>query len=352
MTQVGWQAIYLRALEDPDGFWAEQAALVDWIKRPREVRDAISRLPGASLNVCFNALDRHVVAGRADAPALVSATGTLSYARLLEQVAAFAGALNQLGVQPRDRVLVALPPVTEAVVAVLASARVGAVYVPLAPGAADLAQQVDDARPSVAVLTADDLARLDADSPVERCVVLQRPGQPAPLVEGRDVDVDLALRAGATDPAACVAVDAEAPLCRSAAGTDTRASGAAAVALAWAARDVLGLRPGEVGWVDPDVGPAGEPYVALAPLLAGATAVLADDVADADAWHRVVAQHQVTTVLTTPARLGGLPASPILPALRRVLVAVDENTSAGATQALGAPVLPVDLTRLGRLELP
>ena len=155
-----YAATHARSIEDPEGFWLEQARLVDWFAKPTRALDD-SRppfyrwFPDATLNTCYNALDRHVVNGRADQPALVHdspVTGTratYTYAQLLEQVAAFAGALRALGVEKGDRVIVYMPMIPEAVIAMLACARLGAVHSVVFGGfaAKELAARVDDARP-------------------------------------------------------------------------------------------------------------------------------------------------------------------------------------------------------------
>ncbi|MBO0811992.1 MAG: AMP-binding protein, partial [Microlunatus sp.] len=161
---------YRRSLDDPDGFWAEQARAIDWIRRPDTVHslepagagDIDRWFAGGLLNTAYNALDRHVISGRADQPALIfhsAITGrraTFSYAQLLERVAKFGGALQALGVRPGDRVVIYLPMIPEAVFAMLACARIGAVHSVVFGGfaSAELATRIDDARPTVVVSTA------------------------------------------------------------------------------------------------------------------------------------------------------------------------------------------------------
>ncbi len=162
-----------RSLADPEGFWREAAAGIDWITRPTRALDDDTPpfyrwFPDGVLNTCYNALDRHVVAGRSDQPALVHdspVTGTrrtYTYAQLLEQVARFGGVLQALGVGKGDRVVVYMPMVPEAVVAMLACARIGAVHSVVFGGfaAAELAVRIDDARPKVVV---------SASCPTSRC---------------------------------------------------------------------------------------------------------------------------------------------------------------------------------------
>ena len=159
-----YRTTYDRSINDPEGFWAEAAGLIDWIKKPERVLDDDHApfyrwFPGATLNTCFNALDRHVARGAADRTALIydsAVTGvkkTYTYAQLLEEVAAFAGVLRTLGVAQGDRVVVYMPMIPEAVVAMLACARIGAVHSVVFGGFAphELAVRIDDARPTVVV---------------------------------------------------------------------------------------------------------------------------------------------------------------------------------------------------------
>jgi propionyl-CoA synthetase len=155
---------YARSIEDPEAYWAEQAGLVDWIKRPKRVLDADSPpfyrwFPDATLNTCYNALDRHVVRGNGERTALVydsavaDTKASYTYAQLLERTAAFAGALRGFGVEAGDRVVIYMPMIPEAVVAMLACARIGAVHSVVFGGFAprELAVRIDDARPQVVV---------------------------------------------------------------------------------------------------------------------------------------------------------------------------------------------------------
>src|SRR3954470_5579928 len=159
-----YRSVYERSIADPEGFWAEQARLVDWIKKPSRVLDDehppfYRWFPEATLNTCYNALDRHVVRGHGDRTALVydsAVTGTkrsFSYAEMLEQTAAFAGALRGFGVGKGDRVVIYMPMVPEAVIAMLACARLGAVHSVVFGGFAshELAVRIDDALPAVIV---------------------------------------------------------------------------------------------------------------------------------------------------------------------------------------------------------
>ncbi len=160
----GYEQAHRRSLEDPAGFWGDAAGAIDWVTAPRRVLDDDTPpfyrwFPDGVLNTCYNALDRHVIGGRADALALVydsPVTGSgrsYSYAELLELVARFAGVLRALGVEQGDRVVIYMPMVPEAVVAMLACARIGAVHSVVFGGfaPAELAVRIDDARPKVVV---------------------------------------------------------------------------------------------------------------------------------------------------------------------------------------------------------
>ncbi len=391
MSPVGsYQQTYRRSLEDPDGFWGEQAALVDWIHEPRRVLDASRApfyrwFPDATLNTCFNALDRHVIAGRGDQPALIHdspVTGvrrSFTYAELLDRVASFAGALRQLGVEKGDRVVVYLPMVPEAVVAMLACARIGAVHSVVFGGfaAPELAARLDDAAPKVVVSASCGVepGRVVAYKPLldraielarhrpQRCVILQRPQLEASMVDGRDVDFDLAMRAGATDPAECVEVAATDPLyVLYTSGTTgppkgiVRDNGGHAVALTWSMRHVFDVSPGQVWWAASDVGwVVGHSYLVYAPLLGGATTLMYEGkpvgTPDAGAFWRVVEEHEVTALFTAPTAIRAIkredPEGELLgpydtSSLRHLFLAgerLDPETYAWASERLGVPVV-------------
>ena len=304
-----YRSVYERSIADPEGFWGEQAALVDWIKKPTRVLDDdrppfYRWYPDASLNTCYNALDRHVVRGHGDRTALIydsAVTGTkqsLSYARLLVRTAAFAGALRGFGVGKGDRVVIYMPMIPEAVVAMLACARLGAVHSVVFGGFApnELAVRIDDARPKVIVAASCGIEPTRVveykpiiDRALERCehqpdtvVVKQRPQAEAPMREPRDVDWEVAMKAGATEPAESVEVSATDPLyVLYTSGTTgkpkgiVRDNGGHAVAMAWSLPNVYGVREGQVWWTASDVGwVVGHSYIVYAPLINGATTVL------------------------------------------------------------------------------
>jgi len=326
-----------RSLADPEGFWGEAAKAIDWYREPTVVLDRsnppFSRwFADGVLNTCFNAVDRHVRNGRADQPALVydspvTGTGrTYTYRQLMDEVARFAGVLRALGVAAGDRVVIYLPMVPEAVVAMLGCARIGAVHSVVFGGFApnELAIRIDDAAPRVVVSASCGIeaSRIVAYKPIldraielashdpQACVILQRPQAEAALVAGRDVDWAEAM--AAAEPADCVPVPATDPLyILYTSGTTARPKGVVrdngghAVALRWSMANVYDTQPGEVYWAASDVGwVVGHSYIVYGPLLAGCTTVLYEGkpvgTPDAGAFWRVIAEHRVKTLFTAP----------------------------------------------------
>ncbi len=385
-----YREAFRRSIEDPEGFWADQAGLVDWVRKPTRILDRdrppfYRWYPDATLNTCYNALDRHVVAGHADRAALVydspvtGVTRRFSYAELLEKVAAFAGALRGFGVAKGDRVVVYMPMIPEAVVAMLACARLGAVHSVVFGGFAphELAMRIDDARPRVVVSAScgiepsrvveykpmlDRALELATHRP-ETCVVVQRPEVTAELTEPRDVTWDVAMAAGAAEPAECVPVAATDPLyVLYTSGTTgkpkgiVRDNGGHAVAMAWSLPNIYDVRAGEVFWAASDVGwVVGHSYIVYSPLINGATTVLYEGkpvgTPDASAFWRVVAEHRVATLFTAPTAIraikkedpeGRLLADHDLSSLRALYLAgerLDPDTYVWATERLGVPVV-------------
>jgi propionyl-CoA synthetase len=387
---VDYRAEHARSIEDPEGYWAEQADLVDWIRKPRRALDAdrppfYRWFPDGTLNTCYNALDRHVVRGHGDRTALVydsavtGAKASLSFTELLETAAAFAGALRTLGVDAGDRVVIYLPMIPEAVVAMLACARIGAVHSVVFGGFApnELAVRIDDARPKV-VVTAScgiepgrvveykpivDRALELAEHRPATVVVKQRPQAPARLQEPRDLDWDLAMRAGAADPAGCVEVRATDPLyVLYTSGTTgkpkgiVRDNGGHAVAMAWSLPNVFDVHAGQVWWTASDVGwVVGHSYIVYAPLVTGATTVLYEGkpvgTPDAGAFWRVAEEHRVESLFTAPTAIravkkedpeGRLLRGRDLGAFRALFLAgerLDPDTYHWAAERLGVPVV-------------
>ena len=326
-----------RSLEDPEGFWRDAAGLIDWVDPPQRILDGSDApfhrwFPDARLNTCANALDRHVAAGNGERAALIydsPVTGTVrtyTYAELLAAVERLAGALRGLGVGRGDRVVLYMPMVPEAVMGMLACARLGAVHSVVFGGFAphELAVRIDDAEPKV-ILSAscgiegakvlpykpllDRALELASHAP-ERCVILAREQAEAELVAGRDLD--WAQLVAEAEPAPAVPVAATDPLyVLYTSGTTgkpkgvVRDNGGHAVALRWSMEAVYATGPGEVFWAASDVGwVVGHSYIVYAPLLTGATTILYEGkpvgTPDAGAFWRVIEQHGVTTLFTAP----------------------------------------------------
>jgi propionyl-CoA synthetase len=328
---------YARSLRDPDGFWAAVAEDIYWERRWDRVLDD-SRPPyyrwfaGGVLNTCYNALDLHIDRGRGKQRALVydspvtSTIKTFTYFELRDEVARVAGALRRQGIGKGDRVIIYMPMVPEAVVAMLACARIGAVHSVVFGGFAsnELAKRIDDAKPKL-ILSAScgievnrvipykpllDGAVDMATHKVEKCVIFQRPQAVAPLVKGRDLDWgDFVSGAAAAE---CVPLAATDPLyVLYTSGTTgipkgvVRDNGGHAVALKYSMSAVYGMGAGECFWAASDIGwVVGHSYIVYAPLLAGCTTILYEGkpvgTPDPGAFWRLIAQHGVNAMFTAP----------------------------------------------------
>ena len=331
-TYRSWQ-------DHPHGFWMERAAAIEWIEPPHAALDESEApiyrwFPGGRLNTCHNALDRHVEGGRGDQAALIydsPMTGikrSYTYRELRDRTAVLAGALRRLGVNRGDRVIVYMPMVPEAVVAMLACARIGAVHSVVFGGfaAQELAARIDDCEPTLILAAScglepgrvveykpllDRAIELSDHSP--RCVILQRPELEATLVEGRDIDWNDAVEAA--EPAECVALEAADPLyILYTSGTTGRPkgiirdNGGHAVAVTWSVRAVYDAGPGDVYWAASDIGWAvGHTYTVYAPLLAGCTTILYEGkpvgTPDAGAFWRVCEEHGVNVIFMAPTAM-------------------------------------------------
>jgi len=332
-----YEEVYARSITDREGFWAEAAEGIDWDKTWDKVIDA-SNAPfyhwfaGGRLNTCYNALDRHVAGGRGAQPALIydspvtDTVRTYSYAELTDRVARFAGVLAAQGVAKGDRVILYMPMVPEAAIAMLACARLGAIHSVVFGGFAanELAVRIDDAKPRLVVSASCgiepgrvvaykpllDRAIELADHKPEACIILQRDREPAPLIAGRDHDWhDLE---AAAEPHDCVSVAATDPLyILYTSGTTgqpkgvVRDNGGHAVALAWTMKNIYDVDPGEAYWAASDVGwVVGHSYIVYAPLLHGCTTILYEGkpvgTPDPGAFWRVISHHGVSAMFTAP----------------------------------------------------
>ncbi|MCW3477076.1 propionyl-CoA synthetase [Limobrevibacterium gyesilva] len=325
---------------DPAAFWAKAAEGITWDKPCDRVFDPALGLfggwfAGGRLNTCFNAVDRHVLAGRGDQPALIwdspmaGRIETVTYSQLRDRTARVAGALAALGVQRGDRVVIYMPMAPEAAIAMLACARLGAIHSVVFGGfaAAELAKRIEDAEPRVVVSAScglepgrvvqykpllDAAIAFSAHKP-DACLILQRPQATASMVAGRDHDFAAAEAAAApADPVSVAATDPLYILYTS--GTTgkpkgvVRDAGGHAVALHNSMRMVYGVQAGDVYWAASDVGwVVGHSYIVYAPLLAGCTTIMYEGkpvgTPDAGAFWRVCAQHGVRVLFTAPTAL-------------------------------------------------
>jgi propionyl-CoA synthetase len=369
---------------DAAAYWLKAADVVSWIEPPSTACSlrpdgTAAWYPDGMLNTCFNALDRHVAAGRGEQAALIwesPATGArlrLSYAALLDRVARVAGGLRDLGVRKGGRVVICLPPVPECVIAMLACARLGAVHVVTFAGfaATELARRIRDVSPD-AVITATGACRGTRPVPLLPAVrealalspglsparvVLSRPSLPLPLAVG-EVEFSALEQASPVPPVPVAAGDPLYILHTS--GTTgnpkgvVRDNGGHAVAIARSMRLVYGLEPGEVFFTTADPGwVVGHSYGVYGPLFVGATAVLFEGGAvgtpDAGEIWRICARNDVAVLFTAPTVLRAMRQEdpghrlvPKMPALRRIFLAgerMDAPSAAWAQQATGVPVL-------------
>ncbi|PDS86614.1 propionyl-CoA synthetase [Rhizobium sp. L18] len=388
--QNGYHQAYTAWKRDPEAFWREAAADIDWFKPPARVFSPDEGVygrwfSGAETNTCHNCLDRHVTAGRGGETAVIfdsAMTGEkrrFTYDEVLDEVKAIAATLLDLGIAGGDRVILYMPMVPQAVFSMLACARIGAVHSVVFGGfaASELAARIDDCGAKL-VITAScglepgrivaykplvDQALMLARSKPERCLVLQRPELRADLVSGRDQDFEAAVAQHRGAEIACVPVKATDPLyILYTSGTTgqpkgvVRDNGGHLVALNWSMRNIYGLKPGEVFWTASDIGwVVGHSYIVYAPLISGVTTLIFEGkpvgTPDAGAFWRVVSEYNVRVLFTAPTAFrairredgdGELMRRYPMPDLRALFLAgerADPETLKWAERMLAIPVI-------------
>jgi propionyl-CoA synthetase len=387
IPMTNYQSAYAQSMADPNEFWGNAAKLVKWDKNPKVILDDSNPplyrwFSDGMLNTCYNALDRHVIDGRADQPAVIhesAITGkslTLTYAQMLEKVARFAGALRMAGVEKGDRVVIYMPMVPEALIAMLATARLGAVHSVVFGGfaPAELAARIDDAKPKVIVSAScgleptriveykpmlDESIQLAKHKP-DRCIILQREQH---VVELGPTDMDWKDAMAMAEPAECVSVAATDPLyILYTSGTTgkpkgiVRDNGGHAVALTWSMKNVYNIEAGDMWWSASDVGwVVGHSYIVYAPLFAGATTIVFEGkpvgTPDAGTFWRVIEKYGVKGLFTAPTAIrairkedytGEFIKKTDLSKFENLFLAgerLDPDTYHWATQHLGVPVI-------------
>ena len=334
-----YDAVFKKSIEDPNGFWAEAAEDCHWYKKWDKVLDDTNKpfyrwFTGGEINTCYNALDLHIDQGRGDQYALIydsPVTNTIkkyTYRELRDEVARFAGVLAGLNVHKGDRVLIYMPMIAEAAIAMLACARIGAVHSVVFGGFApnELATRINDAKPKVIVSASCgiEVARVIPYKPLldqaisaskdgckpQNCIIFQRPMETAEMIAGRDLDWKEAV--AAATPHDCVPVAATDPLyILYTSGTTgepkgvVRDNGGHVVALKWSMKNIYDIDAGDVYWAASDVGwVVGHSYIIYAPLFKGCTTVLFEGkpvgTPDAGVFWRVIAEHGVKTMFTAP----------------------------------------------------
>ncbi|MGX7731732.1 propionyl-CoA synthetase [Rhodococcus sp. 2H158] len=384
---------FRQSVEDPEGFWLEAARAVDWVNAPTRALDGSQApsfrwFPDGTLNTSFNALDRHVQAGHGDRPALiwdsamVPAKCTYTYAELLGEVAAFAGVLRDQGVVAGDRVVIYMPMIPEAAIAMLACARIGAVHSVVFGGfaAKELATRIDDARPVLLVTASGGLEpgrTVEYLPMVEQALSLSQTPPHTVIVKNREMIPGTAADYKASvatwfdwdeltadaEPAGPVTVAATDPLyILYTSGTTgkpkgvVRDNGGHAVALTWSMRNIYDISAGDVWWTASDVGwVVGHSYIVYGPLLIGATTVMYEGkpvgTPDAGAFWRIINENNVVALFTAPTAIRAVrKADPEakelenydISSLRTLFAAgerLDPDTYEWATKVLDRPVV-------------
>ena len=379
--------VYASWKSDPEGFWMQAAGAIDWHNAPsRALTDKGDGLyewfADGMVNTCWNAVDRHVEAGRGEQVAIIhdspitDSITRITYAELQTRVARLAGALSARGIAKGDRVIIYMPMVPEALEAMLACGRIGAIHSVVFGGFAahELAVRINDATPKAIIAASCGLepgrvvqykplldgAIAEATHKPEFCVILQRPQDEAPLTPGRDLDWH-AFQQGAT-PADCLPVEGNHPsYILYTSGTTgqpkgvIRHTGGHLVALHWTMKNIYNVSPGEVFWAASDVGwVVGHSYICYAPLIAGNTTIVFEGkpvgTPDPGTFWRVIAQHRVRSFFTAPTAFravkredpkGEFLAGHDISALRAIYLAgerADPDTIEWAQKVTGKPV--------------
>ncbi|MGO4851516.1 propionate-CoA ligase PrpE [Phaeovulum sp. W22_SRMD_FR3] len=385
---MAYKDVYAAWQSDPEGFWMQAAGGIDWVKPPSQALCAENAplyewFADAQVNTCWNAVDRHVEAGRGDQLAIIHdspithSTKGITYRELQARVASLAGALRAKGVEKGDRVILYMPMIPEALEAMLACARLGAIHSVVFGGFAahELAVRIDDARPK-AIIAAScglepgrvvhykpllDKAIDTATHKPDFCVIFQREQEVAKLVEGRDVAWH-SFQFG-VEPAECVPVEGNHPAyILYTSGTTgqpkgvVRATAGHLVALNWTMKAIYNIEAGDVFWAASDVGwVVGHSYICYAPLIAGATTIVFEGkpvgTPDAGTFWRVIQNHKVKSFFTAPTALraikredpeGKLIGDYNLRGLQALFLAgerADPDTVQWAQRHLGVPVV-------------
>jgi propionyl-CoA synthetase len=332
-----YDVVFDKSINEPEKFWAEAAENIDWLKKWDKVLDDTKPpfyrwFKGAELNICYNAVDRHVENGRGDQTAIIwdspvaDVKKKITFAELQKQVSLFAGVLKGQGVVKGDTVIIYMPMIPEALVAMLACARIGAVHSVVFGGFAahELAVRIDHAQPKIIVSASgalegkkilqykpliDEAIELSNHKP-EKCIIFQRPGVQAELDKSCDLEWQEMMRTA--ELAACVAVQATDPnYILYTSGTTgmpkgvMRDTGGHAVALYWSMKNIYNVDPGDVFWAASDVGwVVGHSYIVYAPLLVGCTTVVYEGkpvgTPNAGAFWRVISEYNVKVLFTAP----------------------------------------------------
>jgi propionyl-CoA synthetase len=337
MSHADFDALYRRSIDNPEGFWAGPAEDIHWFRKWDRVLDDLRKpfyrwFPGGEMNTCYNAIDLHVEQGRGDQAAIIydspvtNTVRTITFRELRDLVARFAGVLVAQGAGKGDRVIIYMPMIPEALVAVYACARIGAIHSVVFGGFApkELAKRITDARPKLIVSAScgiegkkiiqykpllDEAIGISSAKP-QHCIIFQRPQAQAELQADRDLDWNAAM--AAATPADCVPLKATDPLyILYTSGTTgipkgvVRDNGGHAVAMKWTMKAIYNASAGDVYWAASDIGwVVGHSYIIYAPLLKGCTTVLYEGkpvgTPDPGAFWRVISQHRVNVLFTAP----------------------------------------------------